>query len=57
MHVKQNVGESLIGTMLNDPNKTKYRLKACKDLESLWLKLELVPKTVEDGQLFMPGSS
>ena len=51
------MGESLIGTMLNDPNKTKYRLKACKDLESLWLKLELVPKTVEDGQLFMPGSS
>lgn len=39
MHVEKIVGESLTGTMLNVPNKTKDGLKAHQDLESLGVKI------------------
>ena len=57
MHVEKNVGESLTGTMLDVPNKTKDRLKAREDLKSLGFKPELVPKPIEGYQLLIPASS
>ena len=51
------MGESLIGTMLDLPNKTKDELKAHKDLESLGLKPDLLQKTIEGDRLHMPASS
>ncbi|KAK9050970.1 hypothetical protein SSX86_027595 [Deinandra increscens subsp. villosa] len=44
MHIEKNVAESLVGTLLNLPGKTKDGLKARKDLNFLGLRPELQPK-------------
>ena len=44
MHVEKNVAESIVGTLLNIPGRTKDGLAARKDLEFLGIKKELHPK-------------
>ncbi|XP_074299858.1 uncharacterized protein LOC141631031 [Silene latifolia] len=43
MHVEKNVAESLIGTLLNIPGKTKDGYKARKDIEEMGIRKELAP--------------
>lgn len=44
MHVEKNVAESLIGTLLNIPGKTKDGYKARKDIEEMGTRKELAPQ-------------
>ena len=44
MHVEKNVAESIVGTLLNIPGRTKDGLAARKDLEFLGIKKEFHPK-------------
>jgi hypothetical protein len=44
MHIEKNVCESVYGTLLNLPNKSKDGLKARQDCLELGVKLELKPK-------------
>ena len=41
MHIEKNVCESVYGTLLNLPNKTKDGIKARQDLEAMGIKPEL----------------
>ena len=41
MHIMKNVLESLLGTLMNMPEKTKDGPKARKDLEDLKIRREL----------------
>lgn len=50
------MGESLISRLLKVPRKTKYRLNAFMGLESLGLKLDLVPETIQGGKM-QPATS
>ena len=47
MHIEKNVCESLIGTLLHVPGKTKDGLKARLDLVDMGIRLELAPKVGE----------
>ncbi|XP_074299043.1 uncharacterized protein LOC141630060 [Silene latifolia] len=47
MHVEKNVAESLIGTLLNIPGKTKDGYKARKDIEEMGTRNELAPQENE----------
>jgi hypothetical protein len=50
MHITKNVFESLLGTLMNMPEKTKYWPKARKDLEDLNIRNGLHrKKSTEDG--------
>nr|KAJ0219738.1 hypothetical protein LSAT_V11C200065750 [Lactuca sativa] len=53
MHVEKNMGESLIGTVLNVPGKTKDGYKARLDLVHYGLKPELHPK-IEGNNTTLP---
>ena len=52
MHIKKNVCENVIGTILNIPVKSKDGLTACKDFEKLGIRSELAPSKVEKGNTF-----
>ena len=54
MHIKKNVCENLIGTLLNIPRKAKDGLNACKDLAQLGIRSELTPKTDDKGKTYLP---
>ena len=41
MHITKNVLKSLLGTLMNMPDKTKDGLKARKDLEELKIRKDL----------------
>ena len=43
MHLKKNVCESLLGTLMNNRNKTKDHERARADLEDLDIRPELYP--------------
>ena len=43
MHLKKNVYESLLGTLMNNRNKTKDHQRARADLEDLDIRPELYP--------------
>jgi hypothetical protein len=49
MHVEKNVCESLIGTLLDIPGKTKDTLKAWMDIEEMKLRKDLHHETLENG--------
>ncbi|KAK9062153.1 hypothetical protein SSX86_019339 [Deinandra increscens subsp. villosa] len=53
MHIEKNVCESVYGTLLNLPNKTKDGLKARQDLEDLGIKPELQTQ-VKGNRLYLP---
>jgi hypothetical protein len=48
-HVKKNVCEALIGTLLDIPFKIKDALKAWIDLEEMKLRNDFHHKTLENG--------
>ncbi|GJU27749.1 putative reverse transcriptase domain-containing protein [Tanacetum coccineum] len=48
MHVEKNVCESLVGTVLNVPGKTKYGMNARLDLAELGIKPKLFARQEED---------
>ena len=44
MHIEKNVCESIVGTLLNIPGKTKDGLNSRLDLIEMCLRAELAPK-------------
>ena len=44
MHIEKNVCESIVGTLLNIPGKTKDGLNSRLDLIEMGLRAELEPK-------------
>nr|XP_017252692.1 PREDICTED: uncharacterized protein LOC108223115 isoform X2 [Daucus carota subsp. sativus] len=44
MHIEKNVCESIIGTLLNIPGKTKDGMKARLDLQEMGIRAELAPQ-------------
>jgi hypothetical protein len=57
MHVEKNVCESLIGTLLDIPGKTKDTLKAWMDIEKMKLRKDLHHETLENGTKKHPTAS
>ena len=53
MHIEKNVCESIIGTLLNIPRKTKDGLNSCLDLMNMCLRCELVPR-FESNRTYLP---
>jgi hypothetical protein len=49
MHVRKNVCEALVSTLLDIPGKTKYTLNAWMDLEEVKLRMDLHHETLENG--------
>ena len=47
MHIKKNVCDSIIGTLLNIPGKIKDSLESCLDLDKIGVKSELAPQFTE----------
>src|ERR1041385_4724788 len=50
MHITKNVCESLLGTLLNMPEKTKDGTKARNDLKFMGIRRELHPHTDDDDE-------
>ncbi|GKA82101.1 hypothetical protein Tco_0788849 [Tanacetum coccineum] len=55
MHVEKNVAESLVGTLLNVPRKTKDEVYAQLDLAELGVKPELFAMQEEDKTTLHPA--
>ncbi|XP_073133711.1 uncharacterized protein [Henckelia pumila] len=55
MHIEKNVCESLIGTLLNVPGKTKDGIAARLDLVEMNVRTDLAPKT-EENRTFLPAT-
>ncbi|GKB74034.1 hypothetical protein Tco_0935446, partial [Tanacetum coccineum] len=55
MHVEKNVAESLVGTLLHVPGKTKDGVNARLDLAELGVKLELFAMQEEDKTTLPPA--
>ena len=49
MHVEKNMCDSIIGFLLDIPDKTKYGIKSRKDLMHFKIKLELHPEDRPNG--------
>ena len=45
MHVVKNIGESVVGLVLNTPGKTKDGINALKDLVEMGIRAEVTPQT------------
>jgi hypothetical protein len=56
MHIEKNVCDSLIGTLLNMPGKTKDGVKSREDLRKLGIRTELAPIT-KGNRTFLPPAS
>lgn len=54
MHIKKNVMDNILGTILDIPRKTKDDLVARTDLVEMGLRHELHPFTADDGRTYMP---
>jgi hypothetical protein len=57
MHVTKNVFDSIIGTLLDMPRKTKDGLKSHTDLVQFDLRPELHPILRPNGKYFLPPTS
>ena len=55
MHIKKNVCDSIIGTMLNDKAKSKDGLKSRKDLKVMKIRSALHPQKRRNGH-FLPAA-
>ncbi|XP_028080882.1 uncharacterized protein LOC114282405 [Camellia sinensis] len=53
MHIEKNVCESLIGTLLNIPGKTKDGINSCLDLVEMGLREELAPQ-IREKRTYLP---
>lgn len=54
MHIEKNVCDSLIGTLLNIPGKSKDGISARLDLKELKLRQDLFPVEVDDKRKYLP---
>jgi hypothetical protein len=54
MHVEKNVCETLVGALLDIPDKIKDTLKAHMDLEEIKLRKDLHHKTLKNGSKNFP---
>ena len=57
MHVEKNVCDSLVGTLLDIPGKTKDTLQARKDLQDMNIRLELHPVDMDNGKKHLPPAA
>jgi hypothetical protein len=57
MHVTKNIFDSIIGTLLDMPRKSKDGLKSCIDLVQFELRSELHPISRANGKYFLPPAS
>ncbi|XP_056697520.1 uncharacterized protein [Spinacia oleracea] len=57
MHIEKNVCDSLIGTLLNIPGKTKDGPKSRADLETLGIRQELHVVEKESGRKYLPPAA
>ncbi|CAM8943914.1 unnamed protein product [Rhodiola kirilowii] len=55
MHVEKNICESLLGTLLNIPKKTKDRVKARLDMFEMNIRTKLAPE-LRGQQTYLPPS-
>lgn len=53
MHIEKNICESLLGTLLDIPGKTKDGVASRKDLLEMKLRTELAPQ-VEEKRMYLP---
>ncbi|XP_024046507.1 uncharacterized protein LOC112100875 [Citrus clementina] len=54
MHIEKNVCESIYGTLLNIPGKTKDGIKSRWDLKVLKIRQKLAPDVKENNRTFLP---
>lgn len=54
MHVEKNVCDSLIGLLLNIPDKTKDGVNARRDLVAMNIRTELAPIETDKGRTYLP---
>jgi hypothetical protein len=57
MHVTKNVFDSIIGTLLDVPRKSKDGLKSHTDLVQFELRPELHPISRPNGKFYLPPGS
>jgi hypothetical protein len=57
MHVTNNVFDSIIGTLLDMPRKSKDELKSCTNLVQFELRPELHPISRRNGKYFLLPAS
>ncbi|KAM6575189.1 hypothetical protein CsatA_023516 [Cannabis sativa] len=55
MHIEKNVCDSLIGTLLNIPGKSKDGIKARKDLVEMKMREKLAPKIMKNRTYLPPA--
>jgi hypothetical protein len=56
MHIKKNVMDNILGTILDIPGKTKDDLAARTDLVEMGLRHKLHPFTADDGRTYMSAT-
>ena len=56
MHIEKNVCDSLIGTLLNIPGKTKDGIKARQDLAAMGIHEGLTPK-IDKRRTYLPPAA
>ena len=56
MHIEKNVCESLIGTLLNIPGKTKDGENARLDMATMGIRESLKPVSEEGKRTFLPAA-
>ena len=54
MHIEKNVCDNIVGTLLDDSNKSKDNYAARRDLKNLGIMKQLWPRTQSDGREYLP---
>ncbi|XP_042472278.1 uncharacterized protein LOC122054932 [Zingiber officinale] len=54
MHIEKNVCDNIVGTLLDDANKSKDNYAARKDLKNLGIMKQLWPRAQSDGREYLP---
>jgi hypothetical protein len=57
MHIEKNVFDSVVGTLLNIPGKSKDGIKARLDMQSMGLRNELRPVKKDGKRTFLPPAA
>jgi hypothetical protein len=57
MHVEKGVFENTIGLMLDIVGKMKNGLNACKDLQAIGIREELLPQERPNRKVYLPPAS
>jgi hypothetical protein len=53
MHIKKNIMDNILGTILDMEGKTKDNFEARRDLQEMGLRRTLHPYTTENGTIYM----